>query len=233
MKILNKSFNLNITSLNTFKYEINLQIVINFLLVLVISCREPVDVYPIMNRSDVWSKLNDSTFIAVYKDDTIMAAVYDHEIFFGQWKNNTYYTFTVNAASGGMDFQASGKRAVGFLSNPEARAAIRIQEGWYNGENYIGIKSPEIINDNITFTLPDSYGKKGQVLSTAGNGTLLWTSKKIAAISSNGDYSPDFISITNIEYVKTIAPFQYIRVGATISVSGEIAISPIDTATPT
>lgn len=47
-----------------------------------ISCREPIGNN--VNKSDIWSKLNDSTFIAVYKDDTIMAAVYDHEIFFGQ-----------------------------------------------------------------------------------------------------------------------------------------------------
>lgn len=130
----------------------------------------------------------------------------------------------MNAASGGMDFQTTGNRAVGFLSNPEARAEIRIQEEWHNGENYVGIKAPEVINDNITFTLPDSYGLKDQVLSTDGNGQLLWKQKEILSNSSNGNYVPDFTGVKNIEQVKAIAPFHYMRVGQTVTVSGEITI---------
>jgi hypothetical protein len=192
-----------------------------FLFFLILSC-EPGSV---KTHSDVWSKLNDSTFIAVYKDDTIMAAVRDHEIFFGQWKNNTYYTFTVNAASGGMDFQANGNRGVGFLSNPEARGEIRIQEAWHSGENYVGIKAPEVVDNNITFTLPDSYGETDQILATDGKGVLLWKNNEQTAISSNGSYLPNQIDSINIEDVKIIAPFHFVRVGSTVSVAGEVLVT--------
>lgn len=51
---------------------------------------------------------------------------------------------------------------------------INLYEGFSNGSNYIGIKAPDSLSTDTTYTLPTADGTSGQVLSTNGTGTLSW-----------------------------------------------------------
>lgn len=51
---------------------------------------------------------------------------------------------------------------------------INLYEGFSNGSNYIGIKAPDSLTADTTYTLPTADGTSGQVLSTNGTGTLSW-----------------------------------------------------------
>lgn len=51
---------------------------------------------------------------------------------------------------------------------------INLYEGFSNGSNYIGIKAPNSLSADTTYTLPTADGTSGQVLSTNGTGTLSW-----------------------------------------------------------
>jgi cell fate (sporulation/competence/biofilm development) regulator YmcA (YheA/YmcA/DUF963 family) len=52
---------------------------------------------------------------------------------------------------------------------------IRFLELAANGTNYVGFKAPDNINNNVIWTLPNSDGTNGQVLTTNGSGKLSWT----------------------------------------------------------
>jgi hypothetical protein len=52
---------------------------------------------------------------------------------------------------------------------------IRFLELAANGTNYVGFKAPDNIASNIIWTLPNSDGTSGQVLTTNGSGVLSWT----------------------------------------------------------
>lgn len=51
---------------------------------------------------------------------------------------------------------------------------INLYEGFTNGSNYVGIKAPDTLASNTTYTLPTADGTSGQVLKTNGSGTLSW-----------------------------------------------------------
>lgn len=51
--------------------------------------------------------------------------------------------------------------------------ALRLYES--DRSNYVGLQAPSL-SSNLTFTLPDSYGSNGQVLTSNGSGGLSWTS---------------------------------------------------------
>lgn len=53
--------------------------------------------------------------------------------------------------------------------------SLRLFEDDTNGTNYIGLKAPNSVTGNTTFTLPDGDGNPDQVLKTDGSGTLSWT----------------------------------------------------------
>ena len=53
-----------------------------------------------------------------------------------------------------------------------AQAQIRFQDA--AGGQYVGFKAPATVASNIMWTLPDSDGTSGQVLSTDGAGTFSW-----------------------------------------------------------
>ena len=57
-----------------------------------------------------------------------------------------------------------------------AGAAVRLYEDTDNGTNYVGLKSPDSLSANLTFTMPSADGASGEVLSTNGSGTLSFTS---------------------------------------------------------
>lgn len=55
--------------------------------------------------------------------------------------------------------------------------SIRLEEANLLGSNYIELKAPISITNNVTLTFPDGAGTSGQVLQTNGSGTLTWTDK--------------------------------------------------------
>ncbi|MCS6789105.1 MAG: hypothetical protein NZ484_00860 [Patescibacteria group bacterium] len=52
---------------------------------------------------------------------------------------------------------------------------IRFLELSANGTNYVGFKAPNLIGNNVIWTLPNADGTSGQVLTTDGSGNLSWT----------------------------------------------------------
>jgi gas vesicle protein len=56
----------------------------------------------------------------------------------------------------------------------ENTGEIRFLELEENGSNYVGFKAPDNIENNVIWTLPNSDGTNGQVLTTNGNGVLSW-----------------------------------------------------------
>jgi hypothetical protein len=51
---------------------------------------------------------------------------------------------------------------------------IRLLELAANGTNYVGFKAPDALVDTLIYTMPDTDGTNGQVLSTTGSGNLTW-----------------------------------------------------------
>jgi len=49
--------------------------------------------------------------------------------------------------------------------------------------NYVALKSPAAVTNNVSFTLPGADGTNGYVLSTNGSGALSWTQKTLALAS--------------------------------------------------
>lgn len=56
----------------------------------------------------------------------------------------------------------------GVLNNND----LKLYEAYQNGSNYLSLKSPVSLSNNLTFQLPSEDGTAGQVLSTDGNGAL-------------------------------------------------------------
>ncbi|MCC7160330.1 hypothetical protein IT399_01200 [Candidatus Nomurabacteria bacterium] len=83
----------------------------------------------------------------------------------------------INAGSGGGIFTSSS----GLTFNPFGASAGNTTEARFaelvaNGSNYVGFKSPDLLGGNVIWTLPDSDGTVGQVLTTDGLGVLSWAS---------------------------------------------------------
>lgn len=53
-----------------------------------------------------------------------------------------------------------------------AGGSIQFREDTDNGTNFIGLKGPDAVTTNVTFTLPDADGSTGQFLKTDGSGNL-------------------------------------------------------------
>lgn len=54
-------------------------------------------------------------------------------------------------------------------------ADLKLYEDTDNGTNYVALKAPASISNNVTWTLPSADGTNGQLLTTNGSGTLAWT----------------------------------------------------------
>jgi hypothetical protein len=64
-----------------------------------------------------------------------------------------------------------------------ATGALRLAD--LDSSNYIGIKAPNTLASNVTYTLPSTDGSSNQVLSTNGSGTLSWASVSATPGGSN------------------------------------------------
>ena len=49
---------------------------------------------------------------------------------------------------------------------------LKLNEGTNNGTNFVGLKSPNVLANTVTFTLPGGDGSAGQFLKTDGSGNL-------------------------------------------------------------
>ena len=49
---------------------------------------------------------------------------------------------------------------------------IKLNEGTNNGTHFVGLKAPNALGGNVTFTLPTADGSNGQFLKTNGSGAL-------------------------------------------------------------
>lgn len=54
-------------------------------------------------------------------------------------------------------------------------ADLKLYEDTDNGNNYVALKAPASIANNVTWTLPTADGSSGQLLATDGSGTLSWS----------------------------------------------------------
>jgi hypothetical protein len=61
-----------------------------------------------------------------------------------------------------------------------AGSYLRLYEDTDNGTNYVGIKAPDNVASNVTFTLPSADGTNGQAIVTNGSGTLSFGSAGIS-----------------------------------------------------
>ncbi len=60
-----------------------------------------------------------------------------------------------------------------FIGNSAAAGGtLKLNEGTNNGTNFIGLKAPNAVTADTTFTLPDGDGSYGQFLKTDGSGNL-------------------------------------------------------------
>jgi hypothetical protein len=75
---------------------------------------------------------------------------------------------TANAA-----VEKAGDTMTGNLIIDNAKE-IRFSEADSNGAHYLGLKAPDSVTADITFTLPDGDGSSGQRLQTDGSGNLSW-----------------------------------------------------------
>jgi hypothetical protein len=52
---------------------------------------------------------------------------------------------------------------------------LRMQERASNGQQYVGLKAPDLITSSVTWTLPNADGTAGRGLTTNGSGALAWS----------------------------------------------------------
>lgn len=51
---------------------------------------------------------------------------------------------------------------------------VRFRELAVNGSNYAELRAPDVLSNNLTWTLPSSQGQTGQVLTAVSTGQLIW-----------------------------------------------------------
>ena len=79
---------------------------------------------------------------------------------------------TANTTAGNA-VAKSGSTMTGNLIIDNAKE-IRLSEADSNGANYLGLKAPDSVTADLTWTLPDGDGSSGQFLKTDGSGNLSW-----------------------------------------------------------
>lgn len=127
-------------------------------------------------------------------------------------------TFTGNVTMPGTGYWSSAGDVGIHVASPGAPidvaddastgAEIRLREGTGNGTNYVGIKAPDSLGSNLTFTWPNAYGTNGYALTTDGSGGLSWTTAGVGMtdpMTTEGDMIyRDTLNATNRLAVGTI-----------------------------
>jgi hypothetical protein len=80
------------------------------------------------------------------------------------------------------------------FNNGTSAGEIRLREQTSSGSNYVALKSPATLANNLELTFPDNSGTSGYVLQTNGAGGLAWT-------QNGGSISTAFIIDTTMTQV--------------------------------
>ena len=68
---------------------------------------------------------------------------------------------------------------------------IKINEGTNNGTHFVGLKSPNALAANVTFTLPSADGSANQILKTNGSGVLSFSDPAASSFTISADSGSD------------------------------------------
>lgn len=117
---------------------------------------------------------------------------------------------TISATGGdtnvSINLSPKGTGTVNVLGTSDAGATIRLFEDTDNGSSSVGLKAPDSIASNVTWTLPSADGTSGQFLSTNGSGTLSWASggggawNVLGTATASSSASVEFTSLIDATY---------------------------------
>jgi hypothetical protein len=82
--------------------------------------------------------------------------------------NKTTDTLSIGTSSG-----------AGYL-NINGQGELRLNDA--DSSNYVGLKSPAIVNNNVTWVMPSADGTATQSLTTDGSGNLSWATPPAVAL---------------------------------------------------
>ena len=74
-------------------------------------------------------------------------------------------------------------------NNSTTGGTLKLNEGTNNGTNFVGLKAPNSVSSNVTFTLPGSDGTSGQILTTDGSGNLSFAAAPSGVLTIKDDSS--------------------------------------------
>lgn len=81
-------------------------------------------------------------------------------------------TVSTTDTNGALVLAPNGTGTVNISGGSSNGGTLRFLEDTDNGSNYVGLKGPDAVTTNVTFTLPSADGTSGQVIQTNGSGTL-------------------------------------------------------------
>jgi hypothetical protein len=100
---------------------------------------------------------------------------------------------------------------------------LRFVELAASGSNYVGLKAPNAISNNLIWTLPSSDGSSGQVLKTDGAGTLSWiTIPSSSVVSVAGRTGVVTLTTADVSEDASRLYFTQDRARSALSVSGPL-----------
>jgi len=76
-----------------------------------------------------------------------------------------------------------------------------------DSSNYIALQAPQTVDNNVTFSLPNTAGNNGQILATDGTGNLSWANSGVTGVG----ISPSF-SVHNNEVDQSISSGVYTKI---------------------
>lgn len=103
----------------------------------------------------------------------------------------------ITANNGGITLKGTTDKTITWLDSDDTwhfnqgisldnQLPIKFFENTINGTNSISLQSKPLLTQDYIFTLPDSYGVAGSVLTTDGLGSMIWTAIASILSAENG-----------------------------------------------